>query len=171
MIIFISGSINSGKSTVARILANNISNTALLEIDSLCECIAWMPIDQSVPINLENAVSLIKNFVKRDLNVIVPYPLSRKNYDYMVDALSGLGVDMHAFILSPDLQSVLGNRGERELTGWELERIRHHYAIGINNPGFGIVIDNTHKTSQETADAILKEIFSGNDGKQNIVLD
>ena len=33
MIIFINGSINAGKTTVAKILATKLSNSALLEID------------------------------------------------------------------------------------------------------------------------------------------
>lgn len=39
MIIFINGSINSGKTTVAKILAREFSNIALVEIDSLREMI------------------------------------------------------------------------------------------------------------------------------------
>lgn len=65
--------------------------------------IAWMPIDEAVPINLENAVSVIRNFAKRDLNVIVPYPLSEKNYDYMMDGLKDLDAKIHAFTLAPSL--------------------------------------------------------------------
>ena len=53
-----------------------IANVALLEIDVFHEMIEWMSIDQAVPFNLENAVSVILNFVKRGLNVIVSYPLS-----------------------------------------------------------------------------------------------
>lgn len=87
MTIFLNGSINAGKSTVAKLLAKELPNVALVEIDSLREMIAWMPIDEAVPINLENAVSVIRNFAKRDLNVIVPYPLSEKNYQYIMNGL------------------------------------------------------------------------------------
>ena len=66
MIIFLNGSINSGKTTVAKILTRELPDSALVEIDAFHEMIEWMPIDQAVPINLENAVSVIKNFTKRD---------------------------------------------------------------------------------------------------------
>ncbi len=82
MIIFINGSINSGKTTIAKLLTEKISNSALLEIDTLRDMIAWMPLDKSIPINLDNAISLISNFSTSGLNVIVPYPLSQKNHDY-----------------------------------------------------------------------------------------
>lgn len=158
MIIFLNGSINAGKSTVAKILAKEMENTALLEIDAFHEMIEWMPIDKAVPINLENALSVIRNFVKRELSVIVPYPLSQKNYDFMMSGLKDLEIDIHIFTLAPRLEKVLINRGTRELTEQEKERIKHHYDIGIPNPTFGEIIDNSDQTPQETADYILSKI-------------
>lgn len=158
MIIFLNGSINAGKSTVANILTKEIENTALLEIDVFHEMIEWMPIDKAVSINLENALSVIRNFVKRDINVIVPYPLSQKNYDFMMSGLKDLETDIHIFTLAPNLENVLENRGTRELTEQEKERIKHHYNIGIPNSTFGKIIDNSEQTPQETADYILDKI-------------
>jgi hypothetical protein len=57
------------------------------------------------------------------------------------------------------LETALSNRG-RELTDWEKQRIKHHYQIKINNPGFGIVINNSHQTPEETAEEILRYIKS-----------
>jgi len=158
MIIFINGSINSGKSTVAKILAERLPNTAILEIDSLREMIGWLPLDKAIPINLENAVLIIKNFSKRNINVIVPYPLSKSNYEYMVDELETVNVDIYCFTLSPALGEILKNRDGRVLNKWEEERIKYHYSVGINNPSFGVVIDNTHQTPEKTMMEILKNI-------------
>lgn len=158
MIIFLNGSINAGKSTVAKLLAKELPDTALIEIDALREMISWMPIDQSIPLNLENAVSVISNFVKRGLNVLIPYPLSQKNYDYMVENLKDLNTDIRVFTLAPQLEKALTNRGSRELSDWEMERIKHHYTIGIHNPTFGEIIDNSGQTPEETAKYILAQI-------------
>lgn len=155
MVIFISGSINSGKSTIAKLLCEKVPNAALLEIDSLREFISWMPIEQAVPINLLNAVSVIKNFSQHKVHSVVPYPLSQKNYDFTLSELKEMKDDIFTFVLNPELEKVLLNRGSRELTDWEKERIAYHYQIGINNPGFGMVIDNTHQTPEETALRIL----------------
>lgn len=160
MIIFINGSINSGKSTIAKLLVKELPNTALLEIDTLAEMIDWMPIDQAVQINLENAVAIIKNFVNKNLNVIVPYPLSQKNYDYIISNLNDLNLKIFVFTLSPKLEKVLTNRGTRELDDWEISRIKHHYDIGINNPSFGEIIDNSDQEPQETAKYVLGKIKS-----------
>ena len=51
------------------------------------------------------------------------------------------------------------NRGSRELSEWEKERIKHHYESGINKPQYGsIVIDNTNQTPEETVAEIMKQI-------------
>lgn len=157
MIIFINGSINSGKSTVAQILAQKIEKPAVVEIDRFHEFIEWMPIEESVPINLENAVSVINNFISKQFNVIVPYPLSQKNYDYLKDNLENKD-KIVVFTLNPNMGDILKNRGERELNDWEKERIKYHYSIGINNPSFGEVIDNTNQTPEETAEVIMSKL-------------
>ncbi|KKP58525.1 MAG: hypothetical protein UR51_C0005G0036 [Candidatus Moranbacteria bacterium GW2011_GWF1_34_10] len=116
MIIFINGSINAGKSTVANLLAEKMDTTAVVEIDRFHEFIPWMSASESVLINLENAVLVIRNFYKRGFNVIVPYPLSKRNYDYLMEELKDIADDISIFTLNPDLEGVLKNRGKRELT-------------------------------------------------------
>ena len=158
MIIFINGSINSGKTTVANILVAKIPKTAHIEIDSLRRFISWMSLDESIPINLENTASIIKNFVKSELNVVVTYPLSQKNYDYLLGQLADLNEKIYAFTLNPKLNVVLTKRGTRKIVGSEKKRIKYHYKIGINNPSFGEVIDNSNQTPEETVKIILDSI-------------
>ena len=158
MIIFINGSINSGKSTIAKILAEQIGRVALVEIDSLRKFINWMPINEAIPINLKNAIGVIKNFIEVNINVVVPYPLSKNDYEYFKDNLKESGEQIYTFTLSPKLEVALTNRGSRELDDWERERIKYHYKIGIQRPNFGVVIDNSDESPAETAEKILKII-------------
>jgi adenylate kinase family enzyme len=158
MIIFINGSINAGKTTIANILKKKIPNTAIVEIDELRKIIDWMPIDEAVPINLENAISVIKNLVKRGMNILVPYPLSEKNYNYIVRELKGIDAKLHFFTLAPKLETILADRGERELSTQEVDRIKYHYEIGIQNPSFGEIIDNSKQTPEETAKFIISRL-------------
>jgi adenylate kinase family enzyme len=158
MIVFLNGSINAGKSTVAKLLCKELSNCALLEIDSLREMIDWMPIDKAVPINLENAASLIRNFIGRGFDVVVPYPLSQKNYDYLLEKLKDLDAEVLFFTLAPRLETALSDRGVRKLDEIEKKRVKHHYNIGITKPSFGEIIDNTSQTPEETAEVILTKI-------------
>ena len=101
MVLFINGSINSGKSTVSKLLAAKIPNSAIIEIDALRGMIEWMPIDQAIPINLENAISIIKNLTHHGISCIIPYPLSQKNYEYVTANLSELGADIRFITLAP----------------------------------------------------------------------
>lgn len=156
MIIFINGSINAGKSTIAKLLAKELQNCAIVEIDTVRAMIDWMLIDQSIPLNFENAVSLIKNFAKRGLSVIVPYPLSQKNHDFMVASLKDINAEMYFFTLAPSIEKAQSDTERRKLTDWERERIKHHYEIGIPRPDFGEVIDTTNQTPEETTKFILE---------------
>ena len=158
MIIFINGSINAGKTTVSKILQDKIPKTALVEMDSLRDFIGWLPIDEAIPITHDNGISVIKNFIEAGFNVIVPYPLSSKSYNKFTNALKPLKTDIYAFTLSPEIEAAVTNRGNRELDQKEVDRIHHHYKIGINNPGYGVVINNTDQTPEETAEEILREI-------------
>ncbi len=153
MIIFINGSINSGKTTVAKIISERIQNTANVEIDNLRNFIKWLEVDKAVPINLENAILIINNFVKHGYNVVVPYPLSQNDYEYLKKGLDNN--EMYFFTLSPDIKKAQKDTQDRKLTKWEHERIQHHYDIGISTPAFGKIIDNTNQTPDETADMII----------------
>jgi len=158
MIILLSGSINAGKTTVSKQLIRLLPRTAHVEVDDLREFIRWMPLAEAIPLNLQNAVAVTRNFVGYGLNVVLSYPLPQDNYDYLVRELTPLGVPIHCFTLNPDLAAAVTNRGTRDLTEWEMKRIPYHYETGINSPPFGIVIDNTRQTPEETARQILEHV-------------
>lgn len=82
MIIFISGSINSGKTTISKMLAQKIANSARIEVDDLRNFIDWMPLEQSIPIDLKNTLSITKNFINYNLNVIIVTPLSKNKFEF-----------------------------------------------------------------------------------------
>jgi adenylylsulfate kinase-like enzyme len=158
MIIFINGAINSGKSTVAKLLQEKLGNTAVVEVDTLRSFIQWLPIEDAVSLNLKNAVSVIRNFVAEGMNVIVPYPLSPRNHEYLAEELKSVDTKIFFITLAPPLAVVLTQRDDRELSNWEKTRIQHHYDIGIAVPKFGEVIDNSRQAPEETADMILSLI-------------
>ena len=159
MIIFINGSINAGKTTVAKMLTTKIPQTANIEMDELRNFIDWLEIDKAIPINLENAVLIIKNFAKHDYNVVVPYPLSQDNYEYLSHELSDFSKQLYFFTLSPDIKKAQMSTEDRKISQWEHSRIQHHYDVGINNPSFGKIIDNTKQTPEETANEILSYLM------------
>lgn len=154
MIIFLSGSINSGKTTIAKLLVKAIPRTAHIEVDNLRAMVDWMPLEESIPLNLKNTLSLTINFLKEEMNVIISYPLSRDEYEFFNKYLPA-DVQRFFFTLNPRIDHALSNRGSRKLTDREKERIKYHYTTGVNDPGFGITIDNTMQSSEETLSDIL----------------
>ena len=158
MIILLNGSINAGKTTVSKQLVQLLPRTAHVEVDSLREFIAWMPLAEAIPLNLQNAVAVTRNFVAYGLNVIISYPLGQHHYDYLMRELGPLGVPIHCVTLNLDLAVALTNRGTRELTDWERGKIPLQYEDGRNSPPFGIVVDNTRQTPDETARQIWEQV-------------
>jgi adenylate kinase family enzyme len=158
MVIFINGTISSGKSTVAKLLKKKIPNTVILEIDILRNLIDWVPLEEAVPLNLENAVSIIKNFVNREINVVIPYPLSQKNYNYLIDKLKDLNTKIYTFTLNPNPNELIKGERGRKLDNWEIERIKYHTKIGLIKPSFGITIDNTNQSKEETSEILFNLI-------------
>ena len=126
MIIFINGPINSGKSTVAKKLAAKFDKPALVEGDNLGAFIEWMNIDEAVPINLENLVSVIRNLSQHAFTIIAVYPLSESNYTFVIKELTDLKETIHVITLSPNIDKTLSDTADRKLTDLERARIRLH---------------------------------------------
>ena len=158
MILLMNGSINAGKTTVSKQIIQMLPRTAHVEVDDLREFIRFMPLLESIPLNLANTVAVTRNFVAFGLNVVISCPLRQEDYDYLTQELTPLGVPIHTVTLSSSLAVTLTNRGTRELTEKELWRIPELYAEGIPSPAFGLVIDNEHQTPEETARQILETI-------------
>lgn len=148
MIIFINGSINSGKSTVGRLLAKELEYE-FVEFDDIRNTISEPDIDKALPLVFEKGIELLNTLHKSNKSVIVAYPLSLKNYNLL---RSKLLITPKVITLSPRLEIVLKDRGERILDEAERERIKYHYKIGINNPSFGDIIDNSELSVKVTVD-------------------
>jgi adenylate kinase family enzyme len=158
MVILINGSINSGKTTIAKALSKKFERTAHIEVDSLREFIESTPLNEAIPINVENTILVAQSLIKHKYNVIISYPLSRELVKQITNGLKDLDPEFYYFSLSPSLEKALTNRGTRELTEWEIKRIEYHYNKGVNNPGFGIVIDSTNQTINETVNEVMNLI-------------
>ena len=108
--------------------------------------------NESIPIDLENAVAVAHVFLAYGLNVVVTYPLSANCHKLVVDRAK---FPLSVFTLRPPLEVCLRDRGQRSLSDWERQRISYHYNGGINLD-IGYVIDNSCMTSVECAAKILE---------------
>ena len=106
MLIVLNGSINAGKTTTSKMLCQLLPRTAHVEVDSLREFIAWMPLEESIPLNLESAVAVTKVFLNHGLNVVFSYPLRAADHAWL---LGPFDAPLHFFKLRPPLATYLTN--------------------------------------------------------------
>ena len=61
--------------------------------------------------------------------------------------------------LIPDKETAKQNRGQRELTEWEYNRIEYMYETeNTGNPAMGNSIDNTNQSIEQTVEEVMKYI-------------
>ena len=155
MLIVLNGSINAGKTTTSKMLCQMLPRTAHVEVDSLRDFIAWMPLEESIPLNLESAVAVTRVFLNYGLNVVLSYPLRAEDHAWM---LRQFDCPIHFFTLRPPMNVSQSQRGARVLSEWEVSRIAYHYVTEGANPDIGIVIDNSGLSPEETAREILRQV-------------
>jgi hypothetical protein len=158
MLIVLNGSINAGKTTTSKMLCHLLPRTAHVEVDSLRDFIAWMPLEESIRINLESAVAVTKVFLKHGLNVVFSYPLRAEDHIWM---LQQFDVPIHFITLRPPMAISQQQRGARILSAWEVARIAYHYQTEGANPDLGMIIDNSRLTPEQTARLILEHVSAG----------
>lgn len=160
-LLVISGSVHAGKSTVSELLVSLLPRAAHVSGDALRHFVTRLPLGESIPLTLRNIISVSSNFLAAGFDVVIDYPLSKSDYTCLSDALSGEATATYAFILSPRLEVAQNQRGDRVLSAREVERIAYHYRTSLHNPGFGVLIDNSDQTPEETASTILGSVQSG----------
>jgi guanylate kinase len=154
--IWISGSINSGKSTVAKILGKDLK-MAVIELDTLSTFVEnFLSFEVYLKLNYEIVSEIVDIYNKRGYGAIVVYPLGEEKYLELKKNLDNFQI----FILDPTLQVALSERGERKLSEQEKERIKYHYSKNIHKPSFGIRLETKNSTPFETADAIKKFLIN-----------
>jgi hypothetical protein len=166
--IWISGSINSGKSTIARLLCDKIENGINIELDVLSHFDNKLSIDKKANFIIQDGLDLAKNWINRKCMPILNWPLWGDEAAFMLAYSKKLNLEPIIINLIPGIETVKKNRGERALTEWELNRIDYMYNAGnINNPQHGIKIDNSGLTTSETIDKIM--ILLNNDVNQTTI--
>lgn len=157
MIVILNGPINAGKTTIAQLLCRKIPNTAHVEVDKVREFIDWMEGSEGWIISFETAIEIAKKFVEKGLNVIFTYHISKEDYEEIVKNLHPHDQHIYAFTLKPAKKVLLQNRGNREMSRREINRINELYDREMYR-SYGEIIDNTNQKPDETADIIYEKI-------------
>ncbi len=152
--IWISGSINSGKSTIAKILSKELK-MAVIELDAFSQFVEnFLSFEEYLKLNYEIFFEIVGVYNKRNIGVIIVYPIGEEKYTELKDRLNTFQI----FAIDPTLEVVLTDRGERKLSEQERERIKYHYEKNIHNPSFGVRIETKDNPPEEIAKEIISKI-------------
>ena len=158
MVIIINGSRNAGKTTTANLLAKELNKTAHIEVDVFRWFLPRLNLEQTIPFNLENAVLVANNLLKKKFNVILNYCLREKDHAYLIRHLKISKNKIYTVTLKPDLKTALSYRG-RKLTHGDKKRINEQYGKGQHSlPEIGVVINTTGKSLTQVVKIILATI-------------
>lgn len=156
--VWISGSINSGKSTIAAALNKRIRKSVNIECHALRHFAYYEKLEDVGEYIAIDALDLAKKWSERGFLPIINSPLygdCQNIFEYS----SKLGLELFIINLIPEKETAMKNRGERELTEKELKRIEYMYdECCIRNPEFGVSINNTNQSVDETVEEVMKTI-------------
>ncbi|MCA9332170.1 ATP/GTP-binding protein [Candidatus Saccharibacteria bacterium] len=155
MLIFISGSINSGKTTTCNALAKRLGAKAV-NVDDLNDQIPNFNLATDLDKSMDVAIATINRHLDKGHNVVANYVLRKKDFDRFENEIHTK--EQYIITLAPQLSVATSQRGDRVLSDWEVQRVHHHYKTGIASPEFGHIIDNSTLTVNQTVDRILEII-------------
>lgn len=159
--IWISGSINSGKSTIATALNKQINKSVNIECDALRHFATHEKLDNLIDFILEDSLNLAKKWIERGYLPIITWPIYGKGLKKLISYSKEFGIEPVIINLTPSKDTAKQNRGERELTEKELSRIEYMYEVeNLGIPAIGFSIDNTNQTVNETITEVMNYINS-----------
>ncbi len=157
MIVVISGSINAGKSTVARRLTRLVPGSLYIDGDDLAP--SGLPSGErwSAAIDLIGLATL--SLARAKVHLFVAYPVDNKHWESITAPLQAGGYEVTCVALAPRLDVALTNRGERALEERERARISAMYDEGFHNPSFAsLIVDNSDESADVTAQRIYEHL-------------
>ena len=160
-IININGPINSGKTTISKLLQEKLPQSLFIEVDDL------LSDDEQVKLKLTreqgwaerlkrlDAIIVQEKNLQRYENIIFAYPMTDKTY-HQWKLWEDENTKFINITLAPNIDICLQNRGTRKLTEGEKQRIKQMYSEGYNRPEFSdLIIDNSSQRPIETLKNIL----------------
>lgn len=169
-IININGPINSGKSTVSKILVNLLPKAAFIEVDELLSDKEQISLKLDFKAGIAERLKRLETEVKKHIAsnnydyIIFAYPMNVRNYNLWKNMVEDSS--LVCITLSPSMENCLKNRGTRELTAFEISRIKEMYCQEYHcPPNADLIIYNDNQTPEQTAQEIydfLCEFYRSN---------
>lgn len=170
MIIFINGAFGIGKSSVAELLVNKISNSLIFDAEEVGYMLRkiYKPIDNPKDfqdliawreLTVKTAEALKKQYNR---NLIIPMCIwNEKYFDEIIPELKKIDPDFYHFCLVASKETILkrlkGRNDSTEVINWATERIEK-CLNAYKSEKFEKKISTEEKTINEIVDEILKNI-------------
>lgn len=160
LILNINGPMNSGKTTVSKILVNLLPKATFIEVDELISDAE----QEKLRLSLKEGWAERKKRLNEKLlalkegeefeTVIFAYPITEESYQKW-SALADENTRFLNITLAPSLEECLKNRGTRQLDDWDRNRIQQMYEEGYQNRSYSdFIINNDNQTPEETTEII-----------------
>lgn len=159
-IVNINGPINSGKSTISKILVKLLPSAVFIEVDEL------LPDDEQSALGLDFKAGIAERLKRLDAEVkkhiaskqydyiIFAYPMNARNYSLWKNMVENNS--LVCITLSPSLEKCLQNRGTRDPTAFEVNRIKEMYRQEYHCPSKAdLIVYNDNQTPEQTAQEIF----------------
>lgn len=160
-IININGPINSGKTTISKLLCAALPQALFIEVDDLLSDAEQEKLGLSMQEGWQERTKRLVDKIKQEKlkgvynNIVFAYPITKNLYSEWKEFEDGKTTFIN-ITLSPALDVCLKNRGSRKLDTWEIRRIKEMYKEGYQNPQFAdLIVDNSRQTPSETLNSIL----------------
>jgi shikimate kinase len=164
IIININGPINAGKSTVSKLLEQQLENALFIEVDNLMSDVEEKKLGITMHEGWRERLKRLDKIIEQRKTeniryIIFAYPMDEENYQRW-SKFADLNTVFLNITLAPSLEVCLQNRGTRNLTEWEQSRIKDMYEANFHAPLHSdLIIDNSWQTPEETI-AVIKKFLS-----------
>jgi cytidylate kinase len=155
MLVFISGSINSGKTSTSKALAEKLG-AKFVNVDDLNDTILNFNLALDLDKSMDLAIKTINDGLSSGKDVVANYVVRQQDYNRFEDEIDTK--EQYVITLAPRLKVAQGKRGNRVLSEWEVQRVKHHYDTGVASPSFGHKVDNSDINIEETVNRIMEII-------------
>lgn len=160
-IVNINGPINSGKSTVSKILVKLLPKAGFVEVDELLsdyeQDTLGLDFKAGIAERLKRLdVEIQKQIASKQYDYIIfAYPMTARNYSLWKKMVGNNS--LICITLSPSLENCLQNRGTRELKAFEISRIKEMYKQEYHCPSnTDLIVYNDNQKPEQTAQEILE---------------
>ena len=160
LILNINGPINSGKTTVSRILEKILPDSFFIEVDDLLSDDEEKQLGLSIEDSWWERVDRLERLILKEKKskkhhiVFFAYPIGREYYDRW-KSYEDEDTRFVNITLSPSKEECL-RRGGDDMSQWEHDRILQMYEEGCHKPEFSdLLIHNDNQTPEQTAQAVL----------------